>query len=39
MMLNSEETTRAIEVMGEMFPNATTSLTKTDPYHIIITVI
>ena len=39
MMLNSEETTRAIEVMGEMFPNATTSLTKTDPYHFMLSVI
>ncbi|MCI5941416.1 MAG: endonuclease III [Ligilactobacillus animalis] len=38
-MLNSEETTRAIEVMGEMFPNATTSLTKTDPYHFMLSVI
>lgn len=39
MMLNSEETTHAIEVMGEMFPNATTSLTKTDPYHFMLSVI
>ena len=39
MMLNNEETTHAIEVMGEMFPNATTSLTKTDPYHFMLSVI
>ncbi|BDI01894.1 endonuclease III [Ligilactobacillus murinus] len=39
MMLSSEETTHAIEVMGEMFPNATTSLTKTDPYHFMLSVI
>lgn len=38
-MLDAKETTYAIEVMGQMFPNATTSLTKTDPFHFLLSVI
>lgn len=38
-MLNSEETVKALHVMGEVFPNATTSLTKTDPFHFMLSVI
>ncbi|KRL83912.1 endonuclease III [Ligilactobacillus apodemi] len=38
-MLTKEETVTAIEVMGEIFPNATTSLTKTDPFHFMLSVI
>lgn len=38
-MLSKTKTTQAIEIMGEVFPDATTSLVADSPFHFLIAVI